>query len=110
MASRRALVSATTVDALQNELIKDVDQPSVLNLWATSVTVTDTIGLQLDKTTIMAPGTCNVSAAALGMVDVNRDQLIFNSVVGVGRLRMAITVTTSAIYLISVEPMLRGSA
>lgn len=107
MASRRALVSATTTDALQNELIKDVEVPSIVNLWATSVTVTDTIGLQLDKTTIMAPGTCNVSAAALGMVDSGRDQLIFNSVVGVGKLRMQVTVTTSLIYLLSVEPILR---
>lgn len=107
MASRRALVSATNTDALQNELIKDVETPSIVNLWASAVTVTDTIGLQLDKTTIMAAGTCNVSAAALGMVDTSRDQLIFNSVVGIGRLRMPITVTTSAIYLLSVEPILR---
>jgi len=108
MASRRLLVSATTTDALQNELIKDVDVPSIVNLWATAVTVTDTIGLQLDKTTIMAPGTANVSAAALGMIDVARDQLIFNSAVGVGRLRAAVTVTTSLILLISVEPILRS--
>jgi len=106
MASRRALVSATTTDALQNELIRTVDVPSLVNLWATSVTVTDTIGLQLDKTTIMAPGTCNVSAAALGMVDSGRDQLIFNSVVGQGNLRLQCTVTTSLIYLLSVEPIL----
>jgi hypothetical protein len=107
MASRRLLVSATTTDALQNELIKDVDIPSIVNFWASTVTVTDTVGLQLDKTTIMAPGTANVSAAALGMIDVARDQLIFNSVVGVGRLRAAVTVTTSMIILISVEPILR---
>lgn len=108
MASRRALVSATTTDALQNELIKDVEVPSVINMWATAVTVTDVIGLSLDKTTIMAPGTANVSVAASGMVDTARDQLIFNSVVGAGRLRMPLTVTTSAIYLLSVEPILRG--
>jgi hypothetical protein len=106
MASRRALVSATTTDALQNELIKDVEVPSIINLFATAVTVTDNIGLNLDKTTIMASGTANVSAAAAGMVDVGRDQLIFNSVVGRGRLRMPVTVTTSLIYLLSVEPIL----
>lgn len=108
MASRRALVSATTTDALVNELIKDVEVPSIVNMWATAVTVTDTIGLSLDKTTIMAPGTANVSAAALGMVDTSRDQLVFNSVVGTGKLRMPVTVTTSAIFLLSVEPILRG--
>jgi len=108
MASRRALVSATTTDALVNELIKDVEVASVVNMWASAVTVTDTVGLSLDKTTIMAPGTANVSAAALGMVDTSRDQLVFNSVVGVGKLRMPWTVTTSGIFLLSVEPILRS--
>jgi hypothetical protein len=106
MASRRVLVSSTTTDALQNELIKDVDAPSYVNLFATAVDVDDTIGLSLDKTEIMAPGTANVSAAASGMVDTGRDQLLFNSVVGLGRLRMPVVVTTSLIYLLSVEPIL----
>jgi hypothetical protein len=40
------------------------------------------------------------------MVDTDRDQLIFNSVVGKGTLRMPVTVTTSLIFLLSVEPIL----
>lgn len=106
MASRRALVSATTNDALSDQDIRTVEVPSVVNLYATAVTVTDTIGLRLDKTIIMDDGTANVSAAALGMVDTGRDQLVFDTVVGAGTLRMPVTVTTSAIYLISVEPIL----
>lgn len=106
MASRRLLVSATTSDALADQDIRTVEVPSVVNLWATSVTVTDTIGLRLDKTVIMDEGTCNVSAAALGMVDTDRDQLVFQSVVGAGTLRIPVTVTTSAIFLLSVEPIL----
>lgn len=106
MASRRALVSATTNDALADQDIRTVEVPSVVNLWASAVTVTDTIGLRLDKTVIMDDGTANVSAAASGMVDTDRDQLIFNTVVGAGTLRMPVTVTTSAIYLLSVEPII----
>ena len=106
MASRRALVSATTSDAISDQDIRSVEQPSVVNLFATAVTVTDTIGLRLDKTVIMDDGTCNVSAAAAGMVDVGRDQLVFNTVVGPGTLRLPVTVGTSAIYLLSVEPIL----
>lgn len=105
MSSRRALVSATTNDAISDQDIRTVDFPSVVNLWATSVTVTDTIGLRLDKTVIMDDGTCNVSAAAAGMVDTARDQLVFNTVVGPGTLRLPVTVGTSAIYLLSVEPL-----
>jgi len=106
MASRRLLVSAATADALADEDIRNVDQPSVVNMWATAVTVTDEIGLRLDKTVIMDAGTANVAAAAVGMVDTDRDQLVFNTLVGPGRLRINVpTLTTSLIFLISVEPV-----
>jgi len=106
MSSRRFLVSTTTNDALSDQDIRTIEVPSVVNLWATGVTVTDTIGLRLDKTIIMDDGTMNVSAAAVGMVDTDRDQLVFQSAVGAGTLRLPIVVTTSAIFLISVEPIL----
>lgn len=107
MASRRLLVSAVTNDAIADQDIRTVEVPSVVNLWAASVTVTDTIGLRLDKTIIMDDGTANVSAAALGQVSVNEDQLVFNAVVGPGTLRVPVaTLTTSLIFIISVEPIL----
>ena len=107
MSSRRLLVSAVTNDALADQDIRTVEVPSVVNMWATAVTVTDTVGLRLDKTIIMDDGTANVSAAALGMVDVERDQLVFDSVVGPGTLRVPVaTLTTSLILMISVEPIL----
>jgi len=107
MASRRLLVSATTNDALADQDIRTVEVPSVVNLWATAVTISDTIGLRLDKTIIMDDGTANISAAALGFVDTDRDQLVFNSVVGAGTLRVPVaTLTTSLIFIISVEPIL----
>jgi len=106
MASRRLLVSATTGDALADENIRNVETPSIVNLWAASVTVTDTIGLQLDGNIIMEAGTCNVSAAALGLVQTQEDQLVFNTLVGAGRLRVPVPVlTTSLIFIISVEPV-----
>ena len=107
MASRRLLVSAVTNDALADQDIRTVEVPSVVNLWAAAVTVTDTIGLRLDKTIIMDDGTANVSAAALGLVQVQEDQLVFNAVVGPGTLRVPVaTLTTSLIFIISVEPIL----
>ena len=107
MASRRLLVSAVTNDALSDQDIRAVEVPSVVNLWASSVTVTDLIGLRLDKTVIMDDGTCNVSAAALGQVSTDEDQLVFDTVVGPGTLRLPVpTLTTSLIFIISVEPIL----
>lgn len=107
MSSRRLLISAVTNDALADQDIRTIEVPSIVNLFATSVTVTDQIGLRLDKTVIMDDGTVNVSAAALGMVDTDRDQLLFNTVVGAGTLRLPVpTLTTSCIIVISVEPIL----
>jgi len=106
MASRRLLVSATTNDALSDQDIRTVETPSVVNLWASAVTVTDTIGLRLDKTVIMDDGTANVSAAAIGQVSVQEDGLVFDHVVGPGTLRLPVTVTTSLIFILSVEPII----
>jgi len=107
MASRRLLVSGVTNDAIADQDIRTVEVPSVVNMWASAVTVTDTIGLRLDKTIIMDDGTANVRAAALGLVLVNDDQLVFNSVVGPGTLRVPVSLlTTSLIFIISVEPIL----
>lgn len=107
MSARRLLVSATTNDALSDQDIRVVEAPSIVMLFATSVTVTDTIGLRLGKTVIMDDGTMNVSAAALGFVDTDRDQLVFGTVVGAGDLRVSIAIlTTSLIFIISVEPIL----
>jgi len=106
MSSRRLLVSAVTNDALADQDIRDVEAPSVVNLWASAVTVTDTIGLRLDKTIIMDDGTANVRAAALGLVDTNSDQLVFNQIIGTGTLRLPVaTLTTSLIFLISVNEL-----
>jgi len=106
MASRRLLVSAVTGDALAAEDIRNVESPSEVNMWASCVTVTDEIGLRLDKTIIMDAGTANIRAAALGLVHTNEDQLVFNSLVGAGRLRVPVpTLTTSLIFIISVEPV-----
>jgi len=106
MASLRLLVSATTNDALADQDIRRIEVPSIVNLFATAVTVTDLIGMRLGKTIIMEDGTANVSAAAVGMVDTDRDQLVFDAVVGEGLLRIPVpTLTTSLIFLLSVEPI-----
>jgi len=106
MPSFRALVSATTTDALSAANIRRVAGPSVVSLWGTCVTVTDEIALFMDNTEIMASGTLNIRAAALGLVLVSDDQLVFSTVVGRGDLRIPVgTLTTSLIFLISVEPI-----
>jgi len=107
MSSLRRLVSAVTGDDLATQEIRKIDRISRILLFATTVTVTDTLGLFIGRIEILPQGTANVAAAAVGMVDTDRDQLIFDSLVGpgVGDLRLPVdTLTTSLIYLLSVEP------
>ena len=105
MSSRRLGIGATTNDALADQDIRNVDTPSVVNLWASSVTNGDQLGLRLDKTIIMDDGECNTIAGDI--IDSGMDQLVFNSVVGAGLLRIPVpTVTTELQFLLSVEPIL----
>lgn len=104
MSSRRLLVAATTNDALADQDIRTVDVVSVVSLWAACVTLTDTIGLRLDKTIILDDSICNIRAAAVSLNHISDDGLVFDTVVGPGTLRVPVTVTTSLIFTISVEP------
>ena len=107
MASVRRLVAAVTADDLATLDIRKIEVPSVVNLWGSCVTVTDTIGMSIGKIQIMPQGTLNIRAAALGNVFGSDDQLLFNTLVGpgVGDLKVEIvTLNTSLIYLLSVEP------
>jgi len=106
MASLRIPANAVNGDLLSDQDIRNVEAASAVNLWASCVTNGDKIGLRLDKTIIMDDGEMNIESAA-DVIDTNRDQLVFNSVVGRGRLRMPIpAVTTEVQALISVEPLL----
>jgi len=105
MASRRLGVTAVTNDALADQDIRTVEVPSIVNFWASSVTNGDTVGLRLDKTIIMDDGECNVIAT--DVISSDADQLVFNTVVGAGTLRVPVaTLTTELQFMISVEPIL----
>jgi len=107
MASLRVLVSAVSTDVISTRNIRLIDAVSVVNMWASCVTVTDEIGLNLGSVTLMDPSTMNIRAAAVGLVLTEADQLIFNLVVGPDAGDLAIpvpTLTTSCIFILSVEP------
>jgi len=105
MAARRLLVAATNADALSNEDIRTVLVASVVSLWAACVTLTDLIGLRLNRTIILDDSICNIHAAALSLVNISDDGLVFDHIVGPGELRVPVTVTTSLIFHITVDPI-----
>lgn len=106
MASRRLGITAVTADALSDEDIRRVEVPSIINFFASSVTNGDQVGLRLDRTIIMDDGECNIEISA-DVIDTDRDQLVFGTVVGRGQLRVPVpTLTTELQFLLSVEPIL----
>lgn len=109
MASLRILVAAVSTDVISSRNIRLIDETSVVNLWASCVTVSDEIGLNLGSITLMDPSTMNIHAAALGLVHSRDDQLIFDLIVGpeAGDLAIPVpTLTTSLIFILSVEPLI----
>jgi len=105
MASRRLGITAVTNDALANEDIRLVEVLSRVNFWASSVTNGDLAGLRLNKTIIMDDGELNTVSGDI--IDTSADQLVFNTVVGPGQLKVPVpTLTTELQFLISVEPVL----
>lgn len=106
MSALRRLVAATNNDAISAEDIRTVEVPSVVRMAAGCVTLTDTIGLRLDKTVIKDDSLCNIRAAAISFVDMEADVVVLDTVVGPGTLRVPVTVTTSLIFDLQVNPIL----
>lgn len=105
MASLKFAAAAASPDLLATEVIRRVLRPSVVNLWGSGVTNGDSLGLFLDRNEIMPTGEVNIELTA-DVVDAQRDQLVFDSVVGRGNLRIPVgAVTTELQGLISVEPI-----
>jgi len=107
MSTRRLLVAATNTDAWSDEEMRVVDEPSWLNMWASCVTLTDTIAVFLGKTEIRSASICNIHAAALSLINISDDGIVFNTLIGpgAGNLRVPVVVTTSCIIEMSVEPV-----
>lgn len=106
MASRRMAVNAVTGDAIATEEIRRVSRPSIVNFWASCVNNGDTIGVFLNRTELLPTDEINVEASA-DVIDTDRDQLLFNTRVGRGQLRVPVGAVTAEVqFLLSVEPIL----
>lgn len=93
--------AATTEDGLSNRKF-NVVPPSgaILNLWASCVTITDVFGLSIGDRDIVTMGAlCNIEDST-GVVDTDRDQVVFSEFVGPGQLFLPATMTTAINFLI----------
>lgn len=101
MPSLRFIVPATTTDAMANRKFNVIPAGgAVLNMWGTSVTITDTFGISVgDRDIVVGGSVANVTSAA-GVVDISRDQLVFNEIVTGGQIFLPCTLTTDMNFLI----------
>ena len=101
MPSLRFIVPATTTDAMANRKFNVIPAGgAVMNVWASSVTVTDTWGISVGDRDILVDGSvANVTSAA-GVCDIDRDQVIFNEIVEGGQIFLPATLTTDMNFLI----------
>ena len=78
---------------------------AIVNAFVSSATNGDVFGLLIGDRSIVTQGTeCNVEIAA-DVVDVSRDQMVFNEVVGPGELKMPCTVTTELQAIIHIRSL-----
>jgi len=101
MPSLRFRVSATTTDALANRKFSVVPAAgAILNIWVAGVTGTDSFGISIGDRDIMVDGSLISIEISADVIDVSRDQVVFNEVIGGGQLFLPVTVTTEAQFLI----------
>ncbi len=101
MPSLRFRVAATTPDSMSNRKFNIIPLAgAILNVWAASVTTTDTWGLSVGDRDIIVDGSLLNIEAAADVVDTDRDQVIFNEQVDGGQIFLPVTVTTEAQFLI----------
>lgn len=107
MSTRRLLIATSTTDAWAAEEQRTITGINWLNVWASCVTATDLVGIFVGKTEVRPASICNIHAAALSLINISDDGIVFNALVreGGGDIRVPVTVTTSAIVEISVEPV-----
>lgn len=101
MPSLRFIVAATTTDAMANRKFNVIPAGgAILNLWGAGVTVTDTFGISVGDRDIMVDGSSLSIEISADVIDVDRDQLVFNETVEGGQIFLPVTVTTAAQFLI----------
>jgi len=104
MPALRFIVPDTTTDAMSNRKFNIIPAGgAILNLWISAVTVTDTWGISVgDRDLVVDGSNANVMASA-GVVDIDRDQVLFNEEVDGGQIFLPMTLTTDMNVLIHIR-------
>lgn len=94
---------ATTANALNGLKFEDVPPGGALaSLYASGVTAGDTIGLSVGSEEFIRDAQVNIEASA-DVVDIDRDQVLFQEPIPSGKLFLPVTATTAVNFLLVLE-------
>lgn len=94
---------ATTTNAVNGLKFEDVPRGGALaSLYASAVTVTDTIGFSVGSEDFLVNANPNIEISA-DVVDTDRDQILFQEPVPAGKIFVPITATTAVGFLLVLE-------
>lgn len=89
---------------MANRKFNVIPEPgAILNLWGAGVTGTDSFGISVGDKDIMVDGSLLSIEISADVIDNDRDQLLFNEVVGPGQIFLPVTVTTEAQFLLNIR-------
>lgn len=97
-------IPATTADALNGLNFKVQPRPFLASLWASTETEADVIGFSVDSNQFLVSAECNVEIGT-GVVDTNRDQILFREPCPAGEMFLPATVTTDTKFLLNIEQL-----
>jgi hypothetical protein len=97
-------IPATTEDALNGLRFKVQGRPALVSLYAAGATEADTISFAVDSQEFLVAAEHNVEAAS-GVVDVDRDQILFREPVPAGEYFMRAVVTADTKFLLVIEQL-----
>ena len=93
---------ATSTNALANNTFRTIGRPSLLTLYASCVTATDSISLSVGTKQIVVNANPNIESSA-DVVDTDRDMILFREPVPMGDIFLPITATTAVNFILRIE-------
>jgi len=96
---------ATSANCLTGLKFVKLTRPSLISLYASSVTVSDSVGFSLQDREVLNAANVNIESSA-DVVDINRDQVLFAEPGDPGEeLFMPVTATTAVNFLIVIDEL-----
>lgn len=103
MPATKVVNQADSTNAMNGLQFEDIPPGGAwISLWASGVTVLDTIGLKVGQKDYLAAAEVNIEISA-DVVDVARDQILFREPMRSGKIFLAVSVTTALNFLLVQE-------